>query len=99
MLPWKPEKDWRFRKDEIVDRMIALVEKKRLPGLSQHIKVKKVLTPGDLQKLTNSSEGSMYGWDNIPNQTLSRRLSLKSPLEGLYHVGHWTRPGTGVQRL
>jgi phytoene dehydrogenase-like protein len=21
---------------------------------------------------------------------------MKSPVKGLYHVGHWTRPGTGV---
>jgi phytoene desaturase len=96
MMPWKSETDWRCRKDEIVASMIALVEKKRLPGLSKHIKLKKVLTPEDLQKLTNSSEGSMYGWENTPNQSLIRRLSMKSPLQGLYHVGHWTRPGTGV---
>ena len=79
-----------------IEKMIALVEKKMLPGLSKHIKVKKVLTPEDLQNLTNSSEGAMCGWDNTPSQTLTRRLSMRSPLRGLYHVGQWTSPGTGV---
>ncbi len=96
IMPWKPEQDWRLKKDEIVEKMIALVEKKMLPGLSKHIKVKKVLTPEDLQNLTNSSEGAMCGWDNTPSQTLTRRLSMRSPLRGLYHVGQWTSPGTGV---
>ncbi len=96
MMPWRPDQDWRERKDEIADGMIALAEHKRLPGLSKHIVVKKVLTPEDLQRLTHSSEGSMYGWANSPRHSLVRRVSMKSPVKGLYHVGHWTRPGTGV---
>ena len=96
MMPWRPDRDWRAHKDEIADGMIALAEKKRLPGLSKHIAVKKILTPEDLQRLTHSSGGSMYGWANSPGHSLVRRVSMKSPVKGLYHVGHWTRPGTGV---
>ncbi|MEI7530233.1 MAG: NAD(P)/FAD-dependent oxidoreductase, partial [Elusimicrobiota bacterium] len=96
LLPWRPEKDWRGRREEVAAEMIAAVEKKRLPGLSKHIVVKQVLTPEDLQELTNSSEGSMYGWANTAEQVLTRRMSMKSPVKGLYHVGHWTRLGTGV---
>ncbi|MEW5907416.1 MAG: NAD(P)/FAD-dependent oxidoreductase, partial [Elusimicrobiota bacterium] len=96
LLPWRPEKDWRGREEEIAASMIARMEKKKLPGLSRHIKVKEVLTPEGLEKLTNSSEGAMYGWANIPSQVLTFRLSPRSPVPGLYHAGHWTRPGTGV---
>jgi len=96
LMPWRPEPDWRGRKEEIAARMIAVAEQKRLPGLSGHIAVKKILTPEDLQTLTNSSEGSMYGWANTPSNTIARRVSMKSPVRGLYHVGHWTKPGTGV---
>jgi prolycopene isomerase len=96
LLPWHPERDWRAHKDEIAAEMIAMIEKKKLPGLSKHIVVKGILTPADLEKLTNSAEGAMYGWANTPDQVLSLRLSMRSPIDGLYHVGHWTRPGTGV---
>jgi len=96
LLPWRPERDWRGRKDEVAAEMIAMIEKKKLPGLSKHIVVKEILTPEDLEKLTNSAEGAMYGWANTPEQVLSFRLSMKSPIYGLYHAGHWTRPGTGV---
>jgi len=96
MVPWRTEPDWRGRREELAEEMIALVEKKKLPGLSRHIKVKKILTPEDLNKLTNVSEGAMYGWANTPFQVLMYRLSMISPLKGLYHVGHWTRLGTGV---
>ncbi|MDO8803721.1 MAG: NAD(P)/FAD-dependent oxidoreductase [Elusimicrobiota bacterium] len=96
MLPWRPEKDWRGRTEALAAEMIALAEKKRLPGLARHIVVKQILTPEGLRDLTNTAEGSMYGWANTPEQTLSLRLSMKSPVPGLYHTGHWTRPGTGV---
>ncbi|HBE89075.1 MAG TPA: hypothetical protein DDW67_08060 [Elusimicrobia bacterium] len=96
LMPWSPERDWRGREEEIAADMIGLAEKRRLPGLSSHIKVKKVLTPEDLARITGSHMGAMYGWANGPEQTLMKRLSMYSPLKGLYHVGHWTRPGTGV---
>ncbi|MDQ7772276.1 MAG: NAD(P)/FAD-dependent oxidoreductase [Elusimicrobiales bacterium] len=96
LLPWKPERDWRGREDEIAAEMIAAVESRRLPGLSSHIKVRKIMTPGDMNRLTNSSGGAMYGWENSPGQALTFRMPQKSPLKGLYHAGHWTRPGTGV---
>ncbi|HBE89076.1 MAG TPA: hypothetical protein DDW67_08065 [Elusimicrobia bacterium] len=96
LLPWKPERDWRGREEEVAAAMIAAVERKRLPGLSSHIKVKKIMTPGDLNRLTNADGGSMYGWSNEPGQVLTFRMSPKSPVKGLYHAGHWTRPGTGV---
>ncbi len=95
-IPWSAAGAWTSRKEEMAARMIEMVEKKRLPGLSKHIVLKEILTPGDLQRLTNSSEGAMYGWANTPGQVLTFRFSMKSPLRGLYHAGHWTRPGTGV---
>lgn len=96
MLPWRPEKDWRGRTEELAAEMIALAEKRKLPGLARHIAVKQVLTPEGLQRLTNSAGGSASGWANTPGQSISLRLSMKSPVPGLYHAGHWTRPGTGV---
>lgn len=96
MAPWRPEKDWRGRTEELAAGLIAIAEKRRLPGLSGRIKVKKVLTPENLRDLTNAADGAVCGWDNTPAQALALRLSMKSPVPGLYHAGHWTRPGTGV---
>lgn len=96
IMPWKPERDWRGREEEIAGEMIAMAERRLLPGLSGRIAVKQIMTPEDLMKFTNVSEGAMYGWANIPSQVLTFRMSMKSPVRGLYHAGHWTRPGTGV---
>ena len=60
------------------------------------IDLKQIFTPEDLQRLTNASEGAMYGWANTTDQVLIQRMSMKSPVKGLYHVGHWTWFGTGV---
>ncbi|MDQ7772274.1 MAG: FAD-dependent oxidoreductase [Elusimicrobiales bacterium] len=96
LMPWRPARDWRGREEEIASRMIEIAEKRRLPGLSSRVKVKKIMTPEDLFRITGSHMGAMYGWANTPGQTLMKRLSMYSPVKGLYHAGHWTRPGTGV---
>jgi len=96
MIPWDSNPDWRGRENDIASEMIQMTERRLLPGLSAHVKVKEILTPEKLNGITNSCRGSMYGWANTPEQTLLKRVSMKSPVKGLFHVGHWTRPGTGV---
>ncbi len=96
MLPWHCEPDWRGRREELADEMVAMAERRLLPGLSKHVKMRKLLDPEELSRLTNVSEGAMYGWANTPWQVLMHRLSMISPVKGLYHAGHWTRLGTGV---
>ena len=96
MLPWHCEPDWRGRREQLADEMVAMAERRLLPGLSKHVKMRKLLDPEELSRLTNVSEGAMYGWANTPWQVLMHRLSMISPVKGLYHAGHWTRLGTGV---
>ncbi|MBZ0121744.1 MAG: hypothetical protein K8H88_32405, partial [Sandaracinaceae bacterium] len=96
MFPWRPtERDWREHEAGIANEMIAKVERK-IPGLREHIRERVVLTPEDLRRFSNATDGAMYGWANVPEASLLRRLRPASPIGGLFHVGHWTQPGTGV---
>ncbi|MCK4648668.1 hypothetical protein KAT51_04000, partial [bacterium] len=40
--------------------------------------------------------GAMYGLQVTPEQFGINRISQKTPIKGLYLVGHYTRPAHGV---
>jgi phytoene dehydrogenase-like protein len=56
------------------------------------------LGPADLERLTGNAGGAAFGWENSPQQTGGRRLSLVTPIGGLFLAGHWAQPGHGVYR-
>jgi phytoene desaturase len=95
MFPWRTEQDWRTHEDAVADEMIARAEK-RVPGLASHVKVRRILTPEKLQAFSHATDGAMYGWENSPEQVVTRRMPQRLPIENLYQVGHWTQPGTGM---
>ena len=38
----------------------------------------------------------MLGWEMSPDQLGAGRPEVTSPVDNLYFVGHWTRPGGGI---
>jgi hypothetical protein len=38
----------------------------------------------------------MLGWEMSPEQLGDGRPGIRGPVDGLYLVGHWTRPGGGI---
>jgi prolycopene isomerase len=95
LFPWKPERDWRTHKEEIVDEMISVVESK-VPTIRKHIKYIETLTPEDLNVRTNTLNGAMYGWDCGADQIMVNRLPQTTSIRNLYFAGHWTQPGPGI---
>lgn len=95
MFPWTTQRDWRANADRVAEEMIDKLER-RVPDVRKHIVVKNTLTPEKLRDYTNASDGAMYGWANTIDQVLIKRLPNKSPIKDLFHVGHWSQPGTGV---
>ena len=41
--------------------------------------------------------GSIYGFSQPPRDNLVWRMGHRGPLDGLYFVGAWTRPGGGFE--
>ncbi|MDP6908359.1 MAG: NAD(P)/FAD-dependent oxidoreductase, partial [Flavobacteriales bacterium] len=96
MVDWKPsQRDWRTHRDEIAEEMLDQLEK-RVPNIREHIKEKQIFTPQNLKDFSGSTDGAMYGWACDIDQVLIKRLSQKSAIKNLYHVGHWSEPGPGV---
>ena len=53
-------------------------------------------SPRTMERYTLNHLGALYGWEATPGDTGVDRLSHRTPIEGLFLSGHWTRPGGGL---
>lgn len=95
LLPYEREEGWKLAKDPMAEYMIEMAER-RLSGLSQSLRFIEAATPRTLERYTRNSAGAIYGWELSPRQVGLGRLGVRTPIEGLHLVGHWTQPGGGV---
>jgi all-trans-retinol 13,14-reductase len=82
--------------ERLGDSLIARVERQLLPGLRAATTLKVVATPETFAQRIGSPLGSIYGWHTRTGHTQGWRLGPKTPIDGLWLVGAWTRPGAGV---
>ena len=87
--------DWPRRKQETEEYVLSRLNQ-LLPGLEDHIAVKMSATAQTSYRYTLNSQGSMLGWEMSPDQLGDDRPGNETPVENLYLVGHWTRPGGGI---
>ena len=81
-------------KEEVAKKLIARAEE-YLPGLSSHIEVMEVGSPRTMEHFTLNPKGTIFGWDNTPEQSMLKRLPQTTPVKNLYLAGAWTFPGGG----
>lgn len=82
---------------EPFDEMLAAADR-AFPGFRESSTVLATLTPSDLEARTGNVAGAIYGWENTPANTGSRRLPIAGLARGVYLAGHWTQPGHGAYR-
>jgi prolycopene isomerase len=79
------------------DEMLAAAER-AFPGFRESSTVRGTLEPSDFEARTGNTDGAIYGWENTPANTGSRRLPIAGLVDGLYFAGHWSQPGHGAYR-
>ena len=87
--------DWSGHKAEIESFLFANLEK-ILPGIGRHIVVKSSASARTSWRFTLNDQGAMLGWEMSPEQLGEGRPAVETGIDGLYLVGHWTRPGGGI---
>lgn len=93
---WKGNKtDYKAEKERMANILIARLEEKLLPGLSQAIEVKDIGSPLTNVRYTGNYRGAMYGWDQTMNNSGQSRVPHQTPIKNLYLSGAWTQPGHG----
>ncbi|PWK07432.1 phytoene desaturase family protein [Tumebacillus permanentifrigoris] len=92
--PYDIGEPWADAKPKFEQALIKLAEKV-IPGLSEHLDFVESGTPLTMERFTNNSFGSIYGWNQNMEQMISRPQH-ETPIKGLHVAGHWTDPGGGV---
>jgi all-trans-retinol 13,14-reductase len=102
MYDWQEEWHWaqshadyQALKDEVAWKLVARAEADFLPGLSEHVEVLEAGAPHTLWGFTGNPRGSIFGWDNTPEQSMNRRMPQQTPIPNLLLAGAWTFPGGG----
>ena len=87
--------DWDRDKEAVADVFVRRAEE-LIPGLREHVVVRRVFTPQDMVRRTGNADGAFAGWAFVPETLTRSRPQQRSPLPGLYLAGHWTTPSAGL---
>jgi phytoene dehydrogenase-like protein len=86
---------WQRHKHEIESFVLGHLER-LLPGIGARIAVRTSASAQTSWRFTLNYQGAMLGWEMSPEQLGGGRPDLAGPVDDLYTVGHWTRPGGGI---
>lgn len=89
------EVEYRRLKENIIKRMVEKAEK-IIPNLSFHIIYQGAATPLTLERETLNTQGAIYGLAATPKQIGPGRFKNRTPIKGLYLVGHYTYVAHGI---
>lgn len=94
---WKqcPIERYKKQKELLADILIRRAQK-IIPGLSGYIEVKDIATPLTMERYTGNYKGAIYGWEQNVEQSGTNRTNNFTPIDNVYLVGAWTRPGAGI---
>ncbi|WKJ92544.1 NAD(P)/FAD-dependent oxidoreductase [Methylomonas montana] len=95
LCPFDVGQSWRIAKSGFQQRLLEKAER-HFPGLNDHLLMVESGSPRTLERYTLNQQGAAYGFAPSPDQIGPNRPSVVGALPGLYHTGHWTRPGGGV---
>jgi len=83
-------------KEEFSQHILQLLELKLIPHLREHLLFYEAATPLTLERYTGNERGAMYGLASVPQQMGPSRPPNRTPIPGLFQVGHYTRPSHGI---
>lgn len=95
LCPFDIGQSWRQAKAAFQQRLLERAER-HFPGLNDRLLFVESGSPRTLERYTLNHQGAAYGFAPTPDQIGPNRPGVRGVLPGLYHTGHWTRPGGGV---
>ena len=89
--------DWSRQAEPYFDRILEALERRAMPGLTDHIVTRSTMTPDDFETMLRSVDGAAFGPEPILTQSAWFRYHNRAPdLDGLFFVGAGVHPGAGV---
>ncbi|MHA1518601.1 MAG: phytoene desaturase family protein [Promethearchaeota archaeon] len=89
------EGSWDSVKEKYADELIAYLEEK-VPGLSEHIVKRAVMTPDDFKKRINVKH---FAFGGLAPEIGKIGIPFKTCIKNLYYVGAQSQTGGGVNRI
>lgn len=94
--PLGPAFDWTTQAEAYRERVLATLRRFGI-DLNGRIRVERMITPVDLERLTGARRGALYGTSSNDRLNALRRPHNRCPdVPGLYFAGGTTHPGGGV---
>jgi diapolycopene oxygenase len=96
--PYRTDRvDWEVEGPRYREKILRRLEERGLTGLRESIRVERMLTPVDIERLYRSSRGSIYGLLTQKGLTAAFKPGNRCPrFGGLYFAGGSANPGAGV---
>lgn len=89
--------DWDREAGPYFDRILDVLERRVMPGLTDHIVTRTAMTPRDFERTLRSVDGAAFGPEPVLTQSAWFRYHNRAPdLDGLFFVGAGVHPGAGV---
>lgn len=82
------------RKRRVTDTLIERLDR-QWPGVKDQVVYADLGTPITMKRYTLNTNGTAYGFAQIPKQAGRHRIRIKSPVRDLYFASAWTQPGHG----
>ena len=92
--PERGTEEYKTKKAEITQLLLNELYA-MFPKIKEHIQVIELGTPRTMERYTNNSNGSIYGWAQNIHQSGFNRLSFKTPFNNAIIVGAWSFPCGG----
>lgn len=96
-MPYDIGSAWEDQKPRYTEMLLANVDAV-FPGFRDQLTFIEGATPLTLERYSLNWRGAMYGWEQSPHQTASKRPGHRTRVSGLYLSGHWTQSGGGLLR-
>jgi phytoene dehydrogenase-like protein len=96
-VPYDVAESWPLAKARFAEMLLQETDR-ILPGFRDGLTFSDFASPLTLEKFSRNHRGAIYGWENTPGHTASKRPNHKTSIQGLYLSGQWTQPGAGFLR-
>jgi len=101
---WKPfeadylagrKEAYATEKRRLTELLVAMAEKRAIPGLSGMIVMRESATPLTNLRFTRNAKGSIYGYAPTVDNVFLSRLPNRTAVPGLFLASAWGAPGGG----
>jgi phytoene dehydrogenase-like protein len=89
------ESSWEAEKERLADRLLEYTEK-YIPGLRDHILVRKIVTPDDFRQITHLDHHAFGGLAPVMG---AWRAPHQTPVPGLWFIGAQSESGGGMNNV